>query len=155
MIDLSFVILTWNSNNHLACCLDSFISQCQKENISWEIIIVDNGANDGTCQLVKKYCKGYSGQIHLLSLKENFGTTYPRNLGLKNAKGNTCCILDSDTEFNSGFIQNVINALNDENIGIIAPKLLLHGEMIQNSVKKFSTFLNKLSTIPGIIFNKK
>lgn len=155
MIDLSFVILTWNSSNYLARCLNSFISQCMKEKISWEIIIVDNGSTDGTQDLVKHYCDMYKDQIHLLPLKKNLGTTYPRNLGLNQAKGNTCCILDSDTEFDSGSIGDVLNLLENENIGMIAPKLLLPGNKIQNSVKKFPTFIDKLSKIPGIIFNKK
>jgi len=155
MIDLSFVILTWNSNNYFARCLDSFIAQCLKENISWEIIVVDNGSIDGTCELAKSYCEKFTEQIYLLCLGKNFGTTYPRNLGLKQAKGNNCCILDSDTEFNSGSIRDVLNLLNNENIGMVAPQLLLPGNIVQNSVKKFPTFLDKLSKIPGIIFNKK
>jgi GT2 family glycosyltransferase len=155
MIDLSFVILTWNSNDYLARCLDSFISECREENISWEIIIVDNGSTDGTCELVERYRGDFNDQMYLFALKENLGTTYPRNLGLKKAKGNNCCILDSDTEFHSGSIRDVLNLLNNENIGMIAPKLLLPGNIIQNSVKKFPTFLDKLSKIPGIIFNKK
>ncbi len=155
MIDLSFVILTWNSNNYLARCLDSFIIQCQKENISWEIILIDNGSTDGTCELATNYCEKFIEQIHLISLDKNRGTTYPRNLGLKKARGHNCCILDSDTEFNSGCIQDILNLLNNENIGMVAPQLLLPGGKIQNSAKKFPTFFDKISKIPGIFFNKK
>lgn len=155
MVDLSFVILTWNSKKYLSCCLDSFIEQCNKEEISSEIIIVDNGSTDGTCALVRSYCDKYSAQVHLLSLGKNFGTTYPRNLALRKAQGQTCCVLDSDTEFNFGSIRNVINVLQNDKIGMVAPQLMLPGNIIQNSVKKFPTFLDKIKKIPGIFLNKK
>lgn len=155
MIDLSFVILTWNSEKYLSPCLDSLIQQCSKENISWEIVIVDNGSTDGTQSIAQRYSGKYTDRIHLIPLKKNHGTTYPRNLGLKMAEGQTCCILDSDTEFNFGSIRNVINILLNQRIGMVVPQLLLPGNIIQNSVKKFPTFWDKISKIPGIFLNKK
>ena len=154
MIDLSFIILTWNSEKYISRCLESFINQCDTEHISWEIIIIDNGSNDGTAEKCKKYSRIYSEQFFLLSLESNLGTTYPRNLGLQKARGKYCCILDSDTEFNSGCIQDVIKLIEDEQVGICVPQLLLPGGMVQHSVKKFPTFLDKIKKIPGILYGK-
>jgi len=154
MIDLSFIILTWNSEKYISRCLESFINQCDIEHISWEIIIIDNGSDDGTAKRVTKYSETYREKLFLFSLESNLGTTYPRNLGLHKAQGRCCCILDSDTEFNSGCIRDILKLIEDEKVGICVPQLLLPGDMVQHSVKKFPTFFDKIKKIPGILFGK-
>lgn len=116
------------------------------------MVLVDNGSNDGTCKLAEAYCEKYGTQVHLLSLPKNCGTTYPRNLGLKKIQGLICCILDSDTEFIYGRINSILNLVNRDEIGMVVPQLVLPGNYIQDSVKKFPTFFDKIRKIPGIIF---
>lgn len=155
MIDLSFIILTWNSEKYLSSCLDSFIEQCIRERISWEIFLVDNGSTDGTCDHARGYCEKYGTQVCLISLGKNFGTTYSRNLALRKAQGKYCCVLDSDTEYNFGNIRDVLTLLDNDKVGMVVPQLVLPGNIIQNSVKRFPTFLDKIKKIPGIFLRKK
>lgn len=152
MIDLSFIILTWNSDRHINRCIDTFMLKCINESIEWEVIIIDNGSIDQTCSFIKKYIENYEDKFKLISLDKNYGTTYSRNIGLDIVKGSACCVLDSDTEFYSGSISDVLNILNDQTIGIVAPKLMFDDGTVQQSVKKFPTFIDKIKKIPGIIF---
>jgi GT2 family glycosyltransferase len=149
MIDISFVILTWNSEKYLHRCFGSIIAKCQSEKISFEILVVDNGSNDSSVDVFGRYQNDYPQNFVFILLSENTGTTYSRNQGLKRAKGNFICILDSDTELGDGRLSHVFNLLKeDKGIGIIAPRLEYPDGTVQNSVKKFPTFWHKLSKLP-------
>lgn len=153
---LSFIILTWNSEKYLPACFDSIIEKCNLEGIPFEVIVIDNGSHDGSVGIVEKYLKKFNTHFSLVPLTTNRGTTYPRNLGLKQARGKYVCILDSDTELGEGSITEVLKRLGDDNkIGMIAPRLLLPDGTVQNSVKRFPTILNKLLKIPRIVFGIK
>lgn len=102
---------------------------------------------------VESYKKSAPDAFHLITLDGNRGTTYTRNLGLKQAQGEYLCILDSDTEMGEGSLAAVIKRLNsDTRVGLIVPRLLLPDGSVQNSVKRFPTMLNKLMKIPRIVF---
>lgn len=149
MCDLSFVILTWNSQRYLQKCFDSIIARCRQEQLTFEIIVVDNGSSDDSLSVFGRYKKEYPDTFVLILLSTNTGTTYSRNLGLKRAQGRYLCILDSDTEFGEGQLGQVLQRLDQKNqIGIVAPRLLYPDGTVQNSVKKFPAFWQKLSKLP-------
>lgn len=148
---LSIIILTWNSEKYLMGCFNSILSKSFEEKVLSEIIVIDNGSVDGTCDIINKYKNEHPEVFTLIKLDSNMGTTYPRNLGLKKARGNYICVLDSDTELVVGSLLTVFSRLLDERVGILVPQLLLPNGEIQNSVKLYPTMLNKLMKIPRII----
>jgi len=152
-IQLSFITLAFNSEAFLAKCFDSIISKCQEEDISFEIIVIDNGSKDGSLNIINTYAEKYPDTFKTILLTKNRGTPYTRNLGFKKAEGRYICILDSDTEILNGSLKEVTDILEtNEEIGILAPRLLLPNGSVQNSVKKFPTFWQKISKIPRVIF---
>jgi len=152
-MELSFIILTWNSEKYIERCLFSCSQKCEFEGISAEIIIIDNGSSDKTKKIILDQCDTLKLQIHLIELSENKGTTFTRNLGLKKAIGRYICILDSDTELALGSLRSAINRLKeDDKVGIIAPKLTLPDGTTQNSVKRFPTFFQKIKKMPKVLF---
>ena len=156
MFDISFVTLTWNSERYVRNCFDSIITQCVTEDLRFEIIVVDNGSRDGSVELVREYCTRFPDRIRLLALGGNRGTTYPRNLALKQARSPIICIVDSDTEFLSGSLRPVLTLLAAHaTLGIIAPRLILPDGSVQHSVKRFPTLLDKLRKVPRILAGHK
>jgi GT2 family glycosyltransferase len=153
---ISFIILIWNSEKYLIKCFDSIICKCSDEDILFEIIAIDNGSQDTSYSIIQEYNTKYPGIFQTIRLDSNRGTTYPRNLGLNKALGNYICILDSDTNLYEGTLSKVIiNLSNNNNIGIIAPRLLLSDGSVQNSVKRFPTMVDKFMKIPRIILGMK
>jgi GT2 family glycosyltransferase len=153
---ISFIILTWNSERFLHGCFESIINKCHDENIVYEVIVVDNGSSDSSTNIVRQYQENHTGQFDLICLGKNRGTTYPRNIGLKKARGEYMCILDSDTEMGEGCLSDIFSRLSsDKMIGIIAPRLLLPDGVTQHSVKRFPTMINKLIKIPRIMLGIK
>lgn len=153
-IQVSFIILSWNSDKFLADCFDSITSKCQEEKISNEIIIIDNGSTDESPSIIKSYQEKIPHVFKMIMLDRNMGTTYPRNLGLRQAKGDFICVLDSDTEIVEGAFHDIFSILyKRSDIGIIAPQLLHPADGVQNSVKKFPTFFQKISKLPRAMFH--
>lgn len=155
-MDLSFITLSWNSEKYINDCLLSCSTKCTSEKIKAEIFVVDNGSQDNTIALIEGLVDTVDTPINLTKLPENKGTTYPRNLALKQAKGEYICIIDSDTEFGKGSIANALQYLKDnDNVGILAPRLTLPDGTTQNSIKKFPTFIQKLKKLPKAVFGVK
>ncbi len=51
-IDISIIIVSYNTRELLRACLGSFFNQAKGKN--WEIIVVDNASSDGTSDLVRE-----------------------------------------------------------------------------------------------------
>jgi len=143
---ISFVILTWNSQDYIEKCLLSYTRSLTSENVSAEFLVVDNGSKDKTAEILEKLFKSLPDNLSgkIFKLKNNLGTTRSRNIALKQAKGEFIVVCDSDTEFLEGKWQEIIDFWQENpKIGIIAPQLVLEDNSVQNSVKKFPSILDK------------
>jgi len=89
-IRASVIIPTYNSAHFIQKCLDSVLTQTEK-NI--EIIIVDDGSTDTTCSIIQTYT---DPRIHLLVQKTNTGPGTVRNIAITYARGIWLVFLDSD-----------------------------------------------------------
>lgn len=147
---LSFIILSRNSEQYIRKCLLAVQTSCHSENITdYEIILLDNNSADQTIRIVKKL---HLPNLRLLQMTSNLGTTRPRNLGFKQARGEFLCILDADTEIRkSDFSGAFAHIQKNPRVGILAPRLILQCGAVQHSVKKFPTGPDKLKSMAGIL----
>ncbi|MEM3873074.1 MAG: glycosyltransferase family 2 protein, partial [Nitrososphaeria archaeon] len=83
-LDLSIVVLTWNSEKFIERCIRSIYNGISS--ISFEVVIVDNGSTDSTKKILENYMNQYKN-FRVIFLGKNFGTTKSRNIGIKEAKG--------------------------------------------------------------------
>jgi teichuronic acid biosynthesis glycosyltransferase TuaG len=91
---ISIIIPTYNSISYIEKTVNSVLDQTYK---NFEIIFVDDSSIDGTYQYLKKIQKKLKTKIRVLRTKKNSGTpSTTRNLGIKNAKGELLCLMDSD-----------------------------------------------------------
>ncbi|MBT8230827.1 MAG: glycosyltransferase, partial [Bacteroidia bacterium] len=90
---VSIVIASYNAAHFLGNTIDSVIDQTYKD---WELIIVNDASTDNTIELVNDYIDK-DDRIRIFSLETNNGNpSYPRNFGVKMARGEWIAILDSD-----------------------------------------------------------
>lgn len=85
---VSVLVPTFNRANYIAECLDSLLAQTMP---ALEIIVIDDGSEDGTAQLLKRY-----GDRIRYVRKENGGKPTAVNLGLSLAQGDLIWIFDDD-----------------------------------------------------------
>ncbi|MBT8862704.1 glycosyltransferase family 2 protein [Lactobacillus delbrueckii subsp. bulgaricus] len=92
MKDVSVIIPVHNAEDYLQDCLLALIGQ--KNSVSVEYILVNNGSTDNSKQICQEFANKYS-QFKLISL-DSAGVSNARNIGLKYASGTYIMFCDSD-----------------------------------------------------------
>lgn len=90
-LDLSLVILNYNTKEDLKWCLNSIFKT--RPQLTYEVIVIDNASTDGSSEMVKKSFP----QVKLISSKRNLFFNGGFNLGLKQAGGEYILMLEPDT----------------------------------------------------------
>ena len=105
---LSIIVPAYNVEKYVERCIESLID---KENLEYEIIIVNDGSTDKTklklIELNKKY-----GEIIRVINQENKGLGGARNTGIKNAIGKYIVFIDSDDLIVEGLFSKIFNHIN-------------------------------------------
>ncbi|WP_114749051.1 glycosyltransferase family 2 protein [Pleomorphovibrio marinus] len=89
---VSIITPSFNSSTFIRETVDSVICQTYKD---WELIICDDGSDDGTIEILKKYV-ALDQRIKLIQNEVNFGPAVSRNNAIKHASGDFIAFLDSD-----------------------------------------------------------
>lgn len=114
----SIIIVNWNGIKWLQNCLNSVFNQDFK---SFEVIFVDNGSEDGSCEFVeKKFPK-----VKIINLSKNHGFAVANNIGMESAKGEILFLLNNDTVIKKDLLDKILPIFKDPKIGIVQPKLVL------------------------------
>lgn len=115
---VSVIIPMYNSEKTIKKTIDSVINQDYK---NLEIIIIDDGSEDKSYEIVSNLSKLY--EIKLLK-QENKGPSSARNLGLKNSNGEFIAFLDSDDCWINNKISKQLKIfLDNEKIGIVTTRI--------------------------------
>ncbi len=132
-IDISVVILNWNTERLLRRCLTSLL-QDNSTGIVLEIIVVDNASEDGSRKMVTSEFP----EVHLVGNKKNIGFGAGNNRGAEVAKGRYILFLNSDTEVHEGCLVQLLRyADSHPEAGIVGPKLLNADGSLQYSCRHY------------------
>lgn len=102
----SIIIPVYNSVKTLKMLLD-FLFLKQIISLNGEVIIIDDGSNDNTSQLVRNYPVKYFYQ-------KNQGAGSARNYGVQKAKGEWLIFFDSDCVVPKGWLKKVLAVLSKD-----------------------------------------
>lgn len=90
-MDVSIIIVNYNTKDLLKNCLESVFKQTKE--IQFEVIVSDNGSQDGSVEMIKKDFP----QVILIENNANLGFGAANNRGLTIAQGKYIFYLNSDT----------------------------------------------------------
>lgn len=142
-VDLSCVLLTWNSVAYVETCLGSLFADLEGSGLSYEVFVIDNGSSDGTLTALARMARP---AMTVIPLGHNTGTTFSRNIGLRMARGEYIAILDSDIEIHQpGTMRRVRDFLHENpTAGLVAPQLNFPSGRYQKTVDVYPTVGHKL-----------
>lgn len=147
MIDLSIIIVSYNTKEFLKKCLLS-IAQHKPNKFTVEVIIVDNHSTDGSSNLVKKEFP----KVVLIENEKNLGFSKANNRGIQKAKGRYILFLNPDTELSQNVISEMV-AFMDKNreVGAATCKILMpNGKMDEACHRGFPTPWGAFSYFLGL-----
>ena len=139
LMDLSIIIVNWNSAEYLRKCLISLYKNVKQ--LKFEIIVVDNASYDGCEELIRKNFP----DVLFIQSSHNLGFAKANNIGFKNCSGRNALFLNPDTEVVGPAINKMhLHLLSIPDSGALGCKLINTDLSIQTScIKAFPTILNQ------------
>ena len=136
-MNLSVIIVTWNSMRIVQECLESL--EWHAQDPSTEIIVVDNASSDGTPQLIREHFTW----VKLLQNDTNLGFARANNIGIKLSTGKYIGLVNSDVVVPKGCLEKMIQYMGQHpDIGMLGPKMLLKDGSIGQSCRRFPSVWN-------------
>lgn len=139
-LDLSIVIVNWNTREFLDRCLASIHKSLS--GLRFEVIVADNNSSDGSAKMIReKYPR-----VRLIENKMNYGFARANNQAIGESRGRYVLVLNSDTILFSGTIEKLIEFMDGrKEAGAVSPRILNVDGSIQSQGRDLpslsSTFL--------------
>jgi hypothetical protein len=139
-MDISIIIVTWNTRDLLQSCLESIYKTIH--DISYEIICVDNASRDGSvAMLQKKY-----PEVRLIQNEGNRGFGAANNQAMRIMTGRYALLLNSDTVLEENAVRELFTFMEAHSDAAMACGQLLNADgSKQNSVASFPNLLTLLT----------
>ena len=133
---LSITIITYNCRELLRSCLESIQDKISAENITFELILVDNNSIDGTFDMIQRDF----GDLNAVMIRnpENYGVARARNQALKASRGKYVLILDADTKILSPGLSSVLDYMDrNSDTAILGCRMLDKDDKLYPSARTF------------------
>lgn len=112
---VSTIVPVYNTVNELERCINSLLNQTYAD---IEIILVDDGSEDGSGQICDRYAER-DNRVKVIH-QENAGVVAARKAGVRAAKGEYVSFIDSDDYIDEGMYQRLIKVVEETQADIIS-----------------------------------
>ncbi|RZU39967.1 hypothetical protein BDD14_1377 [Edaphobacter modestus] len=127
-LDLSIVIVNWNSKQFIEQCLTSIRTNVKFAR--YEIIVIDNASYDGCREMLENKFP----DVMFIQSAENLGFARANNLAYGQSRGQNMLFLNPDTEIQGSAIQILLDALKSiPDAGMVGAKLLNSDRTLQTT----------------------
>lgn len=147
-IDISVVVPCYNEQGALPFYYDKMKEvMALLPELSFEIIIVDDGSTDGTLEAAKQLAK-CDERIRYISFSRNFGKEAAMYAGLKNASGKYTAIMDADLQDPPEMLPEMYRVITEEGYDAVGTRRVTRkGEPPVRSffARKFYKIMSRIS----------
>lgn len=139
-VEVSIIIVNYNTKELTKRCIDSIVEKT--EDVSYEIIIVDNASTDGSKDVFEK-----DSRITYIYSNENLGFGKANNLGYSRANGEFLFCLNSDTILKNNAVKIFYSFMYNSSPQIACCGCFLKNSNLQttHSYGRFHTFWNSIA----------
>lgn len=144
-MDLSIIIVNWNTEKLLRDCLTSVIAGRPALNL--EIFVVDNGSSDGSPEMVEREFPN----VILIKNADNRGFAAANNQAMRRARGKYILLLNSDTVVHGDVLANAVAYMErHEDVAVLGCRVLNADGSLQPSCGNFPGLLNLIVLFSGL-----
>lgn len=138
MVDVSVIVVSWNTQDLLKQCLQQVESTIKAS--SYEIIVVDNASDDGSQAMVRQDFPA----VRLIENTENAGFARANNQGIEVSRGRYVLLLNSDAFVEANTIDGMVSFMDARpEAGMAGCKLLYEDRTLQRSCYSFPSLLTE------------
>lgn len=139
-MDLSIIIVNWNSQDYLKKCIASIIAHTRT--LSYEIVVIDSGSFDGCGAMLREHYP----DVRFIQSPVNLGFASANNRAFDESVGDCVLFLNPDTELTAASVDTLYSALKLlPDAGIVGCKLLNGDGTVQLScIQSFPTIINQM-----------
>lgn len=138
-IDLSVVIVNWNTSALLRNCLESVFRTTS--GLRFEVIVVDNGSTDDSVDVLRREFP----QVRTILNAMNRGFAAANNQGIAASEARYVVLLNSDTVVPPDTLRRLVTfAEHNPSVGVVGPRLLNGDGTLQKSWARFPTVLSEI-----------
>lgn len=138
-IEYSVVVPAHNEEKTIQALYVSVKSALDSLHRGWELILIDDGSQDGTYQAMKQVWQGDS-RVKLIRFRRNFGQTAAWSAGFDHARGQFVIVMDADLQNDPADIPAMLEKLKSEELDVVSG--WRRDRKDKNSVKVASRFGN-------------
>ena len=142
----SVVVPVYNVEKYVSKCLESLINQTYKD---FEIIIINDGATDGSLSICEEYAKKDS-RIRVIS-QENKGLAVARRTGALEAKGEYIMNVDSDDWVDAPYLEEMAKIIKENHPDLVCMNHYENEDHLYQNPNFNDVLLNKES-IKSLIY---
>src|SRR3990172_10587773 len=147
-LDLSIIIVSWNTSGILGQCLTSILSERKRSpHLRIETWVVDNASTDDSTAMVQQRFPW----TRLIANRENIGFARANNQALRQCLGRTVLLLNPDTELLPGAIPTLMEFLQKQSdAGVVGPLIVNPDFTFQSSCNPMPTLGREFWRLMGL-----
>ncbi|OWY66488.1 glucosyltransferase [cyanobacterium TDX16] len=140
--DVTFIIVSYNSDKTLKASITSCLASVQKYYVNTGAVVVyDNASSDDCPKIIDSFANEYPSLFTGIKSNENIGFGRANNKVVQLFPSKTYFLINPDVVFEPEIVNTLTTTLNSANdIAIVCPKLLYLDKSIQPSIRKFPSF---------------
>jgi GT2 family glycosyltransferase len=129
-VTVSVCIVTYKARDLLRDCLNSLVASTR---LDYEIIVVDNGSQDGVVEMLHREFPS----VEVVENDQNLGFTHPANQAMRLSRGQYLVLLNPDTLILPEALDTLVAFMQEHpEVGICGPKVLNRDGSLQKPCRR-------------------
>ncbi|MDQ1466682.1 MAG: hypothetical protein QOH10_1097, partial [Actinomycetota bacterium] len=152
-IDVSVILPSYNEAENLPAVVGELVEHLGAEALKFEIVIVDDGSNDGTRRVASDLARQHE-QVRAVRLRRNLGKSGALQIGLREATGERVVLMDADGQDDPAAIPLLLRALDGGLDLVTGRRAERHDRFVKRSTSKFYNAMTaRVTGVSGRDFN--
>ena len=119
MTKISIVIPLFNEEESITELAQWIDKVLKKNNLSYEIIFIDDGSNDSSWSVIKNI-KNDNPNVYAIKFRRNYGKSAALNVGFSKASGDVVITMDADLQDSPDEIPELYNLITNDNYDLVS-----------------------------------